>query len=99
MQVPKSPVPMFGRGAKMINIINQKSSPKMTLKRRGSVFEDFQERDNKRLAKEESEQPRDYLKFSNKIVYNPEASPSSGILRKDFTKPYSSPLTSAKVNN
>lgn len=104
MQVSnKSPVTMVGRGARMFDLVMQKQllvSPQLAKKRRASIYEDFQERDNKRLAKQEPTE-KEYLKLPSKLHHNPEASPSSGILRKvEFATPDSSPLTSlTKVIN
>lgn len=98
----KSPVAMVGRGAQMFDLLMQKQlivSPQLAKKRRASVYEEFQKRDNKRFAKQEQIE-KEYFKLPSKLIHNPDASPSSGILRKvEFATPDSSPLSSAKVLN
>lgn len=106
MQVSKnSPVLSASRGARLIDLVKQNKiniSPQLTLKtqRRFSLNEpSFKDAPKPRLAIPNEE--KDYLKFSNQLKFDPNASPSSSILSKrkgDAETPDQSPFgSSSKV--
>lgn len=107
MQVSKnSPVLTASRGARLIDLVKQNKlniSPQLSLKtqRRFSSNEPtFKDAPKPRLAIPNEE--NDYLKFSNQLKFDPNASPSSSILSKrkgDADTPDQSPFgSSSKVS-
>lgn len=99
MQVAnKSPIVMASRGARFLDLVRQNKlnvSPQLTLKanRRFSL-------DACRKTPTNGAKKTEYLNFSSETKFNPDASPSSGILSKRKND-NESPLmnSSAKVRN